>query len=541
MNINRLIFVVLIFLLTACGGGKVSASPVLPVMATTLPTTIPPTAEVYQAPPIEPTFEANPAPSSLDLDDPAKARLTRSLIATRAAELAADTMPGAYSWEEFRTCSTFVSAYLRQLSFPVGGLQGQYGNYPDAFPFSSTVEQVSWARRNFPGFTYDAPLKDFLDGKLWDRLMPGMVINLQTAIGHNGYNSYYHTVVLVSYQADGQPIFAELAAGMNNASTTRTFEQMTAFYEKNAAGNWRVEPYPMNSMNSNTQSPLLVTWFDPLAILNQGQLWQKPGAVVPNSDIVSANYDDLITINLYDGTATLWEQLAGVWLSVPLEGRSQFYAVLGRLLPANNLIESAFLQKRPAEIYDGDFGIYFSNSGVYQHTWTPQMLADLIGFDYISGFGGLPGSTLTALMTPQIYRSGELIDNWGHSSFTFHRIPDVANQDMLLRVDLLTAANTPDSPSFGPVPVPQVYLSSGCVNFDTATWTILETYLQSQLDAGRRVGVIFSYPNFDQNLLPTIDLFKSAFTGGEFNKWCPVGDDLCDGLDRRHYRQTYLD
>ncbi len=468
--------------------------------------------------------------------DPAQARNTRSLIATRAAELAMATMPGPYSWEEFRTCSTFVSAYMRQLSFPVNGLNGQYANHPDPFPWSGTVEQVSWARRNFAEFTHDAPLKDFLEGKLWDQLMPGDVIYLQTAIGHNGYNSYYHAVVLVGYDNAGSPVFAELAAGMSNASTVRTFDQMTGYYARDAAGNWNVDPYP-----SALSSPLLVTWFDPLAILNRGQLWQKPGAVVPNSDIVSAHFDDLITINIYDGTATLWEQLAGVWLSVPLDGRNQFYAVLGRFLPANNLIGSAFLQQRKVEIYDGDYGVYFSNKGVYQHTWTPQMLARISGFDYINGFGGLSGSTLTALMTPQIYRSGELIDNWDYSSFTFHRIPDVVNQDMLLRVDLLKAANTPSSPNFGPISVPQVYLSSGCINFDETTWTILETYLQDRLDIGHRVGVIFSYPNFDQSLLPTLDLFKQAFTGGEFNKWCPIDSDQCDGFDRRNYRQTYLD
>jgi len=542
MNLYRLVFLILTFsiLMTACGGGKVSASPVLPVMATDIPSPL----SKGEAPDqnrgrgISPVIQA-PEPESIPVTpstDPAQARHTRSLIAARAAELAANTMPGPYSWEEYRSCSTFISAYMRQLSFPVSGLAGQYSKHPDPFPFSGTVEQVSWVRRNYPEYTHDAPLQDFLDGKLWDRLMPGDVIYLQTAIGHNGYNSYYHVVVLVGYDNAGEPVFAELAAGMNNASTTRTFEQMTSYYAHDAVGNWKVDPYP----SALSSSPLLVTWFDPLAILNQGHLWQKPGAVIPNSDLVSANFDDLITINLYDGTATIWEQLAGIWLPVTLDGQNQFYAVLGRLLPANNTIGSAFLQQRKSEIYDGDYGVYFSNKGVYQHTWTPQMLARLTGFDYINGFGGLAGSTLTAIMTPQIYQSGEIIDNMDYSSFTFHRIPDVVNQDMLLRVDLLKAANTPGSPNYGPIPVPQVYLSSGCINFDETTWAIIHTYLKGQLSAGRRVGVIFSYPNFDQNLLPTLNVFKQAFTGAEFNKWC-YGNDNCDGLDHRYYRLTYLD
>lgn len=538
MKFNRFVFFVFTFsaLIAACGRPQVPPAPVLPILATESlvdPATPTPlfTPEI-----VIPTAEPALGPS---IDNPAKAMLTRSLIATRAAELAALTMPGPYSWDEFRSCSTFVSAYLRQLSFPVDGLTGQYEDYPDPFPWSGTVEQVNWARRNFPQFTYDAPLKDFLEGRLWNRLMPGDIINLQTAIGHNGYNSYFHTVVLVSYQADGSPLFAELAGGMDNASTTRTFEQMTAFYEKDAVGNWKIDPYQTDP--NSPAAPLLVTWFDPLAILNQGHLWQKSGPVVPDSSLVSAHFDTLITINIYDGTATLWEQVSGVWLPISLSGRAQFYAVTGRLLPANNTIESAFLQTRKAEIYDGDYGVYFSNHGVFQNTWTPQMLARLTGFDYISGFGGLPGSTFTALMIPQIYDpKGRLKDNWDYSSFTFHRIPDVVNQDMLLRVDLLHAANTPDSPSFGPVPVPQVYLSSGCINFDEATWAIIHDYLQGQLDTGRRVGVVFSYPNFDQSLLPTLDIFKQPFTGGVFNQWCPVKTDRCDGYDRRLYRQTYL-
>lgn len=538
MKLRRLVFLIVIIsvFLAACGGQPTPEAPVLPLMATES-AEAPATPTPLYAPTIPvPTLEMSLTPT---IDDPAKARLTRSLMATRAAELAALTMPGPYSWAEFRSCSTFVSAYLRQLSFPVGGLEGQYANYPDPFPFSGTVEQVSWARRNFPQFTYDAPLKDFLEGKLWDRLMPGDVINLQTAVGHNGYNSYYHTVVLVGYDTAGSPLFAELASDMANASTTRTFAEMTVFYPRDAVGNWKIDPYQTDP--NTPPAPLLVTWFDPFAILNQGHLWQKSGAVVPNSPLVDRNFDTLITINIYDGTATLWEQVGGSWLPVSLSGRNQFYAVLGRLLPSNNTVEEAFLRGRKTEIYDGDYGVYFSNHGVYQNTWTPQMLARLTGFDYISGFGGLDGSTFTALMIPQIYdQAGQLKDNWDYSSFTFHRIPDVVNQDMLLRVDLLQAANTPGNPSFGPIPIPQVYLSSGCINFDEATWAIIHDYLQSQLTAGHRVGIIFSYPSFDQNLLPTLDIFKQPFTGNIFNQWCPVNSDHCDGFDRRKYRQTYL-
>lgn len=542
-----LVFLVLVVILFACvrPSNKIQVpaipNPTATVVAQVVDSepTVVPTEELLPTPVIEPT---NIAPDNSTLANPIKANAVRGQIATRAAELAAKTMKGDYSWEEFRTCSTFVSAYMRQLSFPVSGRNGQYSFYPNPFPWSGTIEQVDWIKQNYPQYTYSAPLKDFLDGKLWDKISPADIIYLQTPVGHNGYNTYFHTVVLVSYDKDGQPVFAELASGMNNVATDRTFDEMTKFYGRDAAGNWKIEPTQKSP--SVVEPELIITWFDPLAALNgNGKdtgLWQKSGPVTPNSPLLATNFDDLITINIFDGTATLWEQTNGVWTQVTVEGHSDFYAVVGRLLPANSSIEEAFLHGRKTENYDSDFGVYFSNSGVYQNTWTPQMLARLTGFQVVKDFGGLNGNTDTSLMTPQLYDTwGKLKDNKDYSSFTFHKIPDVNNQDMLLRADLLSKANTLGSPDFGPIPAPNANLSSGCINFDITTWVIIKSYLQIRLDSGHRVGVIFSYPNFDQNLLPTLDVTRSAFTGSEFNKWCP--SDRCDGYDGRFDRKTYLD
>lgn len=460
---------------------------------------------------------------------------TRTIIAFKAARLAADTMPGPYSWQEFRQCSTFVSAYLRQLSFPVDGMHGENATYPDPFPWSNVVYQVNWARRNYPEFTHDAPVLDFLEGKLWDQIKPGDVLYFQTVDSHNGLDDYFHTVILIGYHSDGSPQFAEIAGGMPGVSVERTFDEMTNFYKKNGA--WHITPV---DLGGNLTPPYLkVTWFDPLAILNKGKLWQKPGPVTPNSSLLDS-FDQVVTINIYDGTTTIFAKTDSTWQPVNIDGRHVFYAGLGRLLPANKTITAVFDQKRPYEIYDGDFGIYLSQFGVYQHTWTPQMFARLTGFDYINGFGGLSGGTDTSLLKPQIYTPDGIGDNWDYSSFTFHRVPDVKNQDMLLRVDLLKKANDPNGYSFGPIPVPQVYLSSGCINFDPGTWQIIKNYLKSQLEAGQKIAVIFSYPNFDQNLLPTIDVFKSAFTGAPFNEWC-YNNSACNPLDARDYRLTYLD
>ncbi|HOX96605.1 MAG TPA: amidase domain-containing protein [Candidatus Woesebacteria bacterium] len=471
--------------------------------------------------------------SSLVLD-------TRTEVALRAASLATETMTGVYSWKDYRSCSSFVSTYLKQLAFPVDGMKGQYEYYDDPFPWSGTIEQTDWIRRNASEYVQDAPLIDFLEGKLWDQIKPGDIIYLQTAIGHNGYNTYYHVVVLVGYHEDGSPQFAEISPG-SSASFERSFEEMTSFYQKDMKGQWDVEPYQTNP--TVVPGPLMVTWFDPLAYLNSG-LWLKSGVVVPNSEILSDNFSTVITVNLYDGTTAIFEktpEMTSGWNQVTIDGKKEFYAVIGRFLPTNNTIGNTFFQSHENEIYDSDFGVYISEDGVYQNTWTPQMIARVTTFSYISGFGGLDGSTDTAIMTPLVYDSnGDAVDATFHSSFTIHRIPDVENQDMLLRTDLLEAANNLDGDNYGPIPVPKGNLSSGCVNYDVQTWAILKEYLSGELDGG--VGVVLSYPGFDQDILPNFDLFSSPFLGEIFSEWCPLSGEIkCDPYDRRDYRDTYLD
>lgn len=521
----------LIFLV-GCGGYSPTESAPTPevfepVEAAQLPDDIPPATErpvevqVTETPTPIPTFAVQ---EPVDLTSPSDSQITRSLIATRAAELAVSKMKGPYSWEEFRTCSTLVADYLRQLSFPVNGINGEYASYENPFPWSSVIEQTNWLRNNYPEYVNDAPLSEFLAGNLWGLIQPGDVIYLQSPLSHNGYDTYNHVVILIGYE-DGSPIFAEMAAGMNSASAHRTYKEMIR-----------------GRYGPGDDEGLIVTWFDPLAILHDGKLWQNGGVVSLNSQKINTYFDIIITVNIYDGTTVIWEKvLDGSWSVVTLEGRDRFFAITGRLLPANKKITSAFMDERPNEIYDGDFGVYLSNNGIYQHSWTPQQVARIDGIEDIANFGGLNGSTQTTLPTPLVYDVwGNLVEYKNRTSFTIHRIPDVTSADINHRLKVLTPVNDPYSASYGPLPYPEGSLSSGCVNYDPASWKLIREFIKANLASDSVVGMIFSYPEFDQNLLPTIDLNEAAFTGSEFSVWC-MHNERCDEMDRRHYRSNYLE
>lgn len=205
-------------------------------------------------PPLRPTPDGRlVTETGLILDD-------RTAIALAAAEAAVASMPGPYSWEAGRQCSSFMSAYLSELGFPISAKTEKAANSSGLFPWSGTVRQVNWLRRNVPTYVHDAPVIDFLEGRLWEELLPGSVLYFATAISHNGYDTYYHAASLVGYHESGEPQFAELAVGMRNASAERTFKQLTKFYRRRADGSWNVTP-------SNPKNTLLVTWFDPLAVI----------------------------------------------------------------------------------------------------------------------------------------------------------------------------------------------------------------------------------------------------------------------------------
>ncbi len=382
-------------------------------------------------------------------------------VALRAAEQAVEAMPGIYSWEEFRSCSSFVSAYLKQLSFPVDG-QGGYKNFPDPFPWSGTILQVDWMRRNASSYVKDAPLIDFLEGKLWSEIEPGDLVYLQTAIGHNGYNTYYHVVVLVGYHEDGSPQFAEISTG-NYASSNRSFEQMTSFYKKDANGNWLIKPFQTTLAE---EDELIVTWFDTLSFVER--LWTKTGKVYPNSSELDS-FSTVLTVNLVDGTTTVFEKSvdSGFWTPVVFGSRDELFGTIGEKLPTNEAVGSAFFEKRMPGVYSSDSGVFVSKSGVYQNTWTSQILAEMTSFEN-AGF---------CLEKDKSFG----LSYWGWYYLQYF-------------------GETEDE---------------SCIKYDSHDWNKLQNYL----DGKSGVAVVFSYPDFDQNLLTGFDFISSPFYKENYPDW----------------------
>jgi hypothetical protein len=204
-------------------------------------------------------FTSYSVKAEVDIDEDSVVVTRRTSLAIKNTDLVKEQMIGIYSWEENRHCSSFVSLYVKNLGIPVNWLK--YKNEDkNPFPWSNTAEQVRWARENYPDKVHDSTLGDFLTGKLWNEIEPGDVVYLTAPIGHNGYNTYYHTAVLVGYKESGIPIFAEIASGIE-ASTNRTLEDLTSFYKFVGT-----EPF---YIGTTTPKELVFTWIDFISIVEE--------------------------------------------------------------------------------------------------------------------------------------------------------------------------------------------------------------------------------------------------------------------------------
>lgn len=214
---------------------------------------------------VTPTTTVTPSPTTVITAMNGLILTENTIVALHAAMAAQDVMPGPYSWEEYRHCSSYVGEYMRQFGFPVNGPWNPEGEHTNPFPWSNVVAQVDWLRSNYPNSVTEYPLINFLNGDLWDKISPGSLVYLQTAVGHNGYNTYYHVTVLVGYHNDGNPQFAEFAGEMKTgASSNRTFWELTDFYSKLPGGGWDVRSF---DTGIRPLPELQVTVFDVLSAI----------------------------------------------------------------------------------------------------------------------------------------------------------------------------------------------------------------------------------------------------------------------------------
>ena len=248
-----------------------------------------------------------------------------------------------------------------------------------------------------------------------------------------------------------------------------------------------------------------------------------PGGTLEFNSIVlreEAGIDIAITVNLFDGTSTIWDVAANSLIPIyPQLGIYEFYAIIGRRLSVNPELTDTYATTTFAangSNYDGEYGVLWDANSIPRTTYTPLMMAQLIGFQDVQNFGLIGGHTDIALMHRYYLDDhGQLAEATPNSHYTIHRVPQAPDQDVLLREPDLIRANDPNSPMRGPMAYPTLNRSSGCVNYDAATWIQLKSVIQPYLDQGKTVVVVFSTPTVDQDQLL-----------GDYNSGYMLGDPL---------------
>jgi hypothetical protein len=230
----------------------------------------------------------------------------------------------------------------------------------------------------------------------------------------------------------------------------------------------------------------------------------------------------------------------------PELGIYEFWAVVGLLLKQNPELSELYEQSKFAvdgSSFDGEFGVHINASGIRRTTYTPQMMARLTSFQDVVNFGLIGGHTDIAILRRYfIDQTGQLASESSdpavrlpNSHYTIHRVPqDTPDQGVLLREPDLIRANNPGSPTRGALSWPTLNRSSGCVNYDAATWIQLKAVIQPYLDAGKTVVVIFSIPGVDQDLLlgdiTSVYMNSDPFSNINIREW-----SYGNARDRRGY------
>ena len=317
-----------------------------------------------------------------------------------------------------------------------------------------------------------------------------------------------HVAVFVGTGNDG-PLFAEFGPKMlNGPQTKRTLDKLSSMYTHTGDSEIDLKPYDTGS----GQSDQLVGYvWDTIGAARE--MWRDGGPVIPEGSIVTdLESSTAITVNTNDGTIGYWRIYQGQTELVPIHSVDSpyAYAAIGRRLRSNSPSSTinyynAGMGKDGSQ-YDATTGVWYSQKGCSRRTLTPPLTILLKDIVWIGNFGNIGGQTHILLGQPAEMSNGEIITSSTgfNSSYTLHEVPrNTGIQEILLREPLIRKANIEGHP----LQIP--FLSSGCVNLDSATWQKIVALTREDLP-NQPVFLLFSVPGFPLDLTMQKDFLQGV-------------------------------
>ena len=418
-----------------------------------------------------------------------------------------------YDWNTGAHCSSFAARVVSRFGYPSRDLNS---TNTKRFPGSGTTTQREWLQKldkslsasTGQQFGVAVPMEQILEQDYWKNRRPGSLVYLATAISHNGYNEVSHVAVFIGMSNNG-PLFAEFGPKMfNGPQTKRTLDQLSSMYTHTADGKLDLKPY---DTGSSQPDGLIGYIWDTIGAARE--MWREGGPVIPEGSIVSdLKSCTAITVNTNDGTIGYWRMFQGQIELVPIHSVDSPYAYagIGRRLRRNSPSSTVNYYNagmgKDGSQYDAVTGIWYSQKGCPRRTLTPPLTILLKDIVWIGNFGNIGGQTHILLGQPAEVINGEIITSSTgfNSSYTLHEVPrNTGIQEILLREPLIRKANLEGHPLQMP------FLSSGCVNLDSATWQKIVTLTSKDLP-NRPVFLLFSVPGFPLDLTMQKDFLQGV-------------------------------
>jgi hypothetical protein len=249
--------------------------------------------------------------------------------------------------------------------------------------------------------------------------------------------------------------------------------------------------------------------------LNTGEeIIENMDPVKPDSHLFNKlGYDGVVTVNIRSGEVNFFEKKDESDSFIP-NGELKSFGLVGERLPRRRTLKRYFQEYYRDGKYSYDpRGILYRKtpSGVIPRgTLTPPAIFELQRFDQRNGFGDTPQDVSTRHMVLNVLVKsdrGEISVSEEESPYTLHEIPPISDQrseNFANRRRVVQEALENNSPVEDP------FWSHGCVNVDQDFYSRLQQRLQGQLDSGKKIAVVFSYPQLNQPQI--LEAFPSTFS-----------------------------